>query len=632
MAAQTPRNVAEVEIKRKIDTFTTQAYQNNISVDNDNFIMPNFPVDYRLVTAPGGSRLSLFLLNWQSFCTNSFVLNVIANGYNIQFDQTPPLVVNPKPYELSLPQDQQTILDTELQAFLDNNVIELADTNTPGFYSPVFLREKPRHDPNAPIKYRVIIDLSLLNTYVHKIHFKMESTNTIRSTLQVGDYFFSIDLTMAYNTIPMAKQSKKYLRFWWNGKAYQFKSLCFGLSSAPWIFTLVMSEMAKYLHRCSIISIFYLDDCLFKDNIYSRLLVNQPNILHFVQSCGWLVNFEKSHLPIVQRDVYVGTDYNLKDGLVYPPPDRWQKLQDRISHFLTLNSATGKQWSSIMGLITSCQDLTPIGRLMARDLQIHLNIHWKDRLNVFAIIPVTPENKEVLTWWTVKDNVMCGAPLRPPPPTVEIWTDASTLGYGGSLQVRGQLESYDMSGHWTKDQAKCHINFLELKAAELALHHWEALVTNQCCLLHIDNTTALSYINKQSGSRSPVLHKLCQDILLWCHNRNIILKAVHIKGSLNIHSDYLSRKGTVIPTEWSLHPSILTRIKNTWIDQPQIDLFATKLNCKLPLYISPVDDPQAYSKDALSTDWTGFVGYAYPPPAILSQVLNKIEQTSCLHV
>ena len=605
-------------------------YQKTCDVNSAEFIMPDFPIDYRTVTAPGGSRLQHFIDNWETFCHNDYVLNVIRHGYAIQFTEQPPLTRNPVPFELNLPPDQQAILDSELQAFLDNNVIEPADINSPGYYSPVFLREKPRHNPTDPIKYRVIIDLSNLNLFVEKPHFKMESTNTIRATLQTGDYFFTIDLTMAYNTIPMASKSKKFLRFWWNGKPYQFRSLCFGLSSAPWIFTLIMSEMAKYLHKCSIICIFYLDDCLFKDHVLQRLIINQPYLLDFVQSAGWLINFEKSHLPITQRDVYVGTDFNLKDGLVYPPPDRWDKLQHKLEVFLQADYASGTQWSSLMGTITSCQDLTPMGRVMARDLQIHINKTWKDRKNPHIKIPITAENKVSLLWWTKRDNVMCGTPLRPPPPTVEMWTDASTLGAGGSLKLQHCTETLEFSLQWDKKTAQQHINLLEMTAVQKSLHHWEHLVTNQSILLHVDNTTCLSYINKNSGSRSPQMHQLCQDILLWCHNRGITLKAAHIKGKLNVLSDYMSRRGSIIPTEWSIHPSIIQKIMSTWIEQPQVDLFATKWNKKLPIYISPVFDPQALTTDALSADWTGFLAYAYPPPAIISQVLNKIEQCQCV--
>ena len=615
----------------EIDVFTTQSYQKLMMAENSSFVPPAFPVNFEHVHSPVGSRLKFFFSNWELVSQNSFILNTIKYGYRIKFDENPPLTVNPRPFELSLPPDQQKILDEELQIFLDNNVIRPADVTTPGFYSPVFLREKPRHNLNDPIKYRVIIDLSFLNTFIHKVHFKMESSNTIRATLQVGDYFFTLDLTSAYNTVPMHEKSVKYLRFWWNNQAFEFTALCFGLSTAPWLFSSIMAEMAKYLHRSSVGSLFYLDDLLFRDLILQRITSNQPLILYFVQSLGWIINWDKSQLPIMQRGVYVGTDFDLLAGMVFPPPDRWIKLQRKLDPFFHISMASAHQWSSLMGTITSCQDLTDLGRLMARELQIHLNLHWKDRNNIHVQIPVTPNIQKALRWWTYPENVMSGTPLRPPPHTVELWSDASTTGFGGYIQ-EGNTHRGDFAGSWSPSQAKNHINYLELLSVDILLKHFEHIVTNQSVLCHIDNISALTYINKKGGSRSPTLQSLCSQLLLWCHQRNIVLRAVHIKGTLNVQADYLSRKShkTPVNTEWSIHPSIIIRIKNTWPDHPNLDLFATSLNHKFPSYVSPVPDPNAFAQDALSLDWTGFVAYAYPPPSIIMHVLNKIALHPCV--
>ena len=48
---------------------------------------------------------------------------------------------------------------------------------------------------------------------------------------------------------------------------------------------------------------------------------------------------------------------------------------------------------------------------------------------------------------------------------------------------------------------------------------------------------------------------------------------------------------------------------------PHVDLFATHLNHKLPLYISPVPDPKAWDIDALNIIWTGLTAYAYGSPS-----------------
>ena len=62
---------------------------------------------------------------------------------------------------------------------------------------------------------------------------------------------------------------------------------------------------------------------------------------------------------------------------------------------------------------------------------------------------------------------------------------------------------------------------------------------------------------------------------------------------------------------------------------PHVDLFATRLNHKVPLYVSPVPDQNVWDIDALNINWSGLTAYAYPPTA-LSQGDPKIRQSSCL--
>ena len=55
----------------------------------------------------------------------------------------------------------------------------------------------------------------------------------------------------------------------------------------------------------------------------------------------------------------------------------------------------------------------------------------------------------------------------------------------------------------------------------------------------------------------------------------------------------------------------------------QVDLFATRFNNKLPQFVSPVPDFQAWAVDALSLSWEGLDPYAFPPAAILGKVVEK---------
>ena len=152
---------------------------------------------------------------------------------------------------------------------------------------------------------------------------------------------------------------------------------------------------------------------------------------------------------------------------------------------------------------------------------------------------------------------------------------------------------------------------------------------NQTVLVATDNSTVVAYINKQGGTHSAEMCALLWKIMTWCHHYHITLKARHIPGCLNVMADLLSRSNQVQSREWSLHPQVFKQICQKWFT-PHVDLFATHLNHKLPLYVSPVPDPKAWDIDALNINWTNLTAYAYPPTALLHKVIQKIKQCHCL--
>ena len=94
-------------------------------------------------------------------------------------------------------------------------------------------------------------------------------------------------------------------------------------------------------------------------------------------------------------------------------------------------------------------------------------------------------------------------------------------------------------------------------------------------------------------------------------------------------ADLLSRLNQVQSTEWSLHPQVFKQICLKWFT-PHIDLFTPRLNHKVPLYMSPVPDQNAWDIDALNINWSGLTVYAYPPMALLHRVIQEVRQSNCL--
>ena len=260
-----------------------------------------------------------------------------------------------------------------------------------------------------------------------------------------------------------------------------------------------------------------------------------------------------------------------------------------------------------------------------RPIQWHLKSNWRVPESLEKRIPVPRSLHPHLQWWLDEENVLTGQPLHPMQNALQIFTDASKEGWGA------HLNEHTARGVWSLPESKLHINYLELKAVFLTLKEFRTLCSDKIVLVATDNTTVVSYINKEGGLKSGTLCALLWRILTWCTKNQVTLKARHIPGRLNVVAVKLSRLGQTIQTEWSLLPAVFKTLCDRW-HQPQIDLFATRFNNKVPQFVSPVPDTMAIAVDALSLLWEGLDAYAFPLSAILGKVVEKLQDTLCTRI
>ena len=184
-----------------------------------------------------------------------------------------------------------------------------------------------------------------------------------------------------------------------------------------------------------------------------------------------------------------------------------------------------------------------------------------------------------------------------------------------------------VSGVWSDQEKSLHINLLEMKALFLGIQAFREDVTGHHVTAMCDNSTVLAYVNKQGGTVSRALCLLTSCLLRWTESFDIHLDARYLPGQANVLADLLSRCGQVVETEWSLHPQAARSLLRVW-GNPSIDLFATRLNVKLPLYCSLVPDPQAVFEDAFHHPWDGLDLYAFPPFPLVSRVIARVKESS----
>ena len=180
-------------------------------------------------------------------------------------------------------------------------------------------------------------------------------------------------------------------------------------------------------------------------------------------------------------------------------------------------------------------------------------------------------------------------------------------------------------GSLAPHQKALSINMRELLAVQLGLQAFEHLIVGMSVVLFCDNTTTVAYLRRSGGTFSSTLNSTAREVLLWAENRHIRLLPQFIMGSSNVTADALSRPNQVIGSEWTLHQEVVDQLVHRW--PAVIDLFATALTARLPVYFSPASDPRAAGTDALLQPWDDLQAYAFPPIAIIRRVLLKLRSS-----
>ena len=195
---------------------------------------------------------------------------------------------------------------------LAKGALEIARDPGPGFYSRLFLVEK------ASGGWRPVIDLSHLNDFVQLTSFKMEIVASVLLSVREGDFLASLDLKDAYFQILIHRSSRKLLRFMSEGTVYQFQALCFGLSTAPQVFTRVFAVVSVWAHSHGIRLLRYLDDWLVLSSSEKEVKQAVRSLLSLCHTLGIVINEKKSDLVPSQTAKYLGMTIDTEAGKVFP--------------------------------------------------------------------------------------------------------------------------------------------------------------------------------------------------------------------------------------------------------------------------------------------------------------------------
>ncbi|KZS20361.1 Uncharacterized protein APZ42_012970 [Daphnia magna] len=349
---------------------------NPSSFRSENLLCAVSPLDSPPIV---GGRLRHFVESWKTLSKDPWILQSISQGVKLDFLASPYQACSQTNMEME--ESQWVVCDREIRDLVKKEAIEPIEDSEQFFVSGVFII------PKKSGGFRPIVNLKALNKFVYSPHFKMEGISSLQEIIRSNDFFTKIDLKDAYLTVPLSKDDRKFIQIRWEGQLYQFKTLAFGLTSAPLLFTKILKPIVTFLRSQGHRLVIYLDDLLLlsfcKKEAEREFLVTTA----LLENCGFVINAEKSIGNPRQIIEYLG--------------------------------------------------------LYIKGCALFDN-------NLTSLISLDKVSKNNLAWWVNNLEACNGRPMLAADPDITIYSDASNSGWGGVLNgvsTRGPWTKSDQLRH-----------------------------------------------------------------------------------------------------------------------------------------------------------------------------------------
>ncbi|KAI2668545.1 Gag-Pro-Pol polyprotein [Labeo rohita] len=267
---------------------------------------------------------------WQAIPgVSDWVMGIIKRGYSLQFARRPPCFSGVVP-TVVMSRDAH-VLRSEVLILLEKGAIEVVHPaqSESGFYSRYFL--VPKKDG--------------------------------------GDWFLSLDLKDAYFHIQIAPHHRRFLRFAFEGVAYQYTVLPFGLSLAPRTFTKCMDAALVPLRQKGIRVLNYLDDWLILAQSEAVLISHRALLLSHLECLGLRVNLTKSTLHRSRQISFLGAIFDSTQLRAMVVPERALTIRQLAGSFRVGALYPLKRFQRMLGVMASASPVLELGLLRMRPLQ-----------------------------------------------------------------------------------------------------------------------------------------------------------------------------------------------------------------------------------------------------------------------
>ena len=392
-----------------------------------------------------------------------------------------------------------------------------------------------------------------------------------------GEWVTLLDFSDASFHIPIAQRSRNFLRFHLNKVSYQFTSLPFGLATAPLEFTKVVKEVKLMAQARGIRIHQYLNDWLLRAPSHETCLRHTRILLALCQELGWVVNMQKLELLPQQVFNFFGYRFDLLTGRVLHTQDRWSTLRQKVLFIKNQDRETS--------LVRSPSHEA---HSMAPEMPLACPGSPGEGNSCSCVSPsslrLVAERKQGASGSTFTSSSARSASL-----------------YRCFKRRLGRsLRRLHCKRRLLRNRKKTPHKFFGAQSSIPGPQKLQAsLQRPDCPDSHRQHNGGVLH---QHGGRYEIRLSLCPPMetsILVPSQGNSPESKAHC-GSLERDSGQaFERHNQVIQTEWSLDQQVFSLLCSNW-GLPQVDLFATRFNHKLPKFVSPVLDQEAWAVDTLS--------------------------------
>ena len=298
--------------------------------------------------------------------------------------------------------------------------------------------------PKGDGSWRPIIDLRELNQFITPHHFKMEGIRAMKGLIRKNDWMAKLDLKDAYLSVPIYPPHRNYLSFQWQKKIWEFKSLPFGLRSAPHAFTKLLKPVVALLRKLVIRCILYLDDMLIMAQSKQDLQSHLATAIELLTLLGFIINTKKSVFKPTQKIEFLGFQIDSTLMCMSLPKHKAEVIRKSVVKVCREErEIPTRQIASLLGLMVAAHPAVLPAPIYYRALQRE-KIRAVRQRGYNSMTRLTPQVNEELNWWLKCLEKHNGSSLQITQWDLTIETDASTQGWGASCQ------GTNTGGPWTK--------------------------------------------------------------------------------------------------------------------------------------------------------------------------------------